>query len=178
MQDQKESNSKAMIFRKAERKDIDAIMEIIQEAQIALKEEHIDQWQNQYPNLESIGSDIDLGIGYVVENENGVIGTVAYSFDGDDNYLNPVSGSWKIDGDYAVIHRIAVQKSYQGLGISDFMMKELVELAQKKKVQSIRVDTHKENKKMQAYLARHEFKHVGVIRLKDGALREAFEKKI
>jgi Acetyltransferases len=167
-----------MIFRKAEHRDKEAIMDIIHQAQISLKEANIDQWQNQYPNLESIGNDIALGIGYVVEKEHEVVATVAYSFDGDDNYLHPVSGAWEINGGYAVIHRIAVQSQYQGRGISDFMMEEFVKLAQEKQVASIRVDTHKENKKMQSYLARHGFNRIGVIRLKDGALREAFEKKI
>lgn len=39
-----------MKFRKAAEKDINAIMNIINQAQNYFKEQGIDQWQNGYPN--------------------------------------------------------------------------------------------------------------------------------
>ena len=49
-----------MIFRKSDFKDIPEIMRIISSAQKYLKEKGIDQWQNNYPNSETIKEDIQI----------------------------------------------------------------------------------------------------------------------
>ena len=48
-----------MIFRKATETDLNAIMNIISQAQNYLKEQGIDQWQNGYPNRQTIKKDIE-----------------------------------------------------------------------------------------------------------------------
>ena len=48
-----------MNFRKAENSEISEIMKIIKAAQNYLKKEGIDQWQNNYPNSDTIKKDID-----------------------------------------------------------------------------------------------------------------------
>jgi len=167
-----------MIFRKATFEDVDSIMGIIIQAQEALKLAKIDQWQNQYPNVITIEEDIISEYGYVVEENHCIVATVAYSFDGDENYEKPVEGVWKTEKPYAVIHRIAVHQTYQGKGISLFLMQELTSLARERNMKAIRVDTHCDNIKMQTYLRKTGFDYMGIIRLKDGMLRDAFEKRI
>lgn len=43
-----------MEFKKSTEEDISNIMRIINEAQIYFKEQKINQWQNDYPNIETI----------------------------------------------------------------------------------------------------------------------------
>lgn len=43
-----------MELRKSSRSDIESIMKIIHQAQNYFKENGIDQWQNNYPNEETI----------------------------------------------------------------------------------------------------------------------------
>ena len=167
-----------MIFRRATELDIDAIMIIIQQAQEAFREAGISQWQNQYPNPERIQEDIANSYGYVVEEKHKIIATVAFSFDGDSNYLIPVEGLWQTKEPYAVIHRIAIHEHYQGKETSRFLMENLYTLAEEKEMQGIRVDTHTDNMKMKSYLKKNGFTFMGIIRLQDGALRDAFEKRI
>lgn len=164
-----------MKFRKATLQDSSAILEIVQEAQKALKEANIDQWQNGYPNEESIHSDINAGISYVVEKNNKVVATVAYLFEEDPNYITPLSGKWIGNQNYACIHRIAIKTQEKGSEVSSYLMEQLKQLALEKEVDSIRVDTHKDNFRMQRYLKKHGFIKIGVIALQDGALRDAFE---
>ena len=51
-----------MIFRKTEKKDIAGILEIIESAKERMKNMGLDQWQNGYPNENSIMEDVDKGI--------------------------------------------------------------------------------------------------------------------
>ena len=48
-----------MEFRKSRKSDIKEIINIIEEAQSYFKANGIDQWQNGYPNEESIMNDIE-----------------------------------------------------------------------------------------------------------------------
>ena len=47
-----------MNFRKSEPKDVNRILEIIEMAKEELKKMKLNQWQNGYPNRNSIESDI------------------------------------------------------------------------------------------------------------------------
>ena len=47
-----------MTFRKTEAADLDGVMEIVRQAQASLKARGIDQWQNGYPNENTLREDI------------------------------------------------------------------------------------------------------------------------
>ena len=49
-------------FRRANLNDLPNIMEIIRQAQVYLRSLKIDQWQNNYPNIETIISDINKNL--------------------------------------------------------------------------------------------------------------------
>lgn len=165
-----------MEFRKAVASDVQAIMKIIGEAQAYFKANGIDQWQNGYPNRETIKSDIEEGYGYVLEDEGVILGTVALSFDGEKNYDEIHDGQWLTQGKYAVIHRMAVAEGYKGRGISSTMMKNIEELCHKKGVRSIKIDTHKENLAMQGLIQKNNFRYCGIIFVEDQTARLAYEK--
>lgn len=68
-----------MEFRKSTKEDLTDIMAIIRDAQAYFKNNNIDQWQNGYPNEDSILSDIESKESYVLVDDNEIIGT-AYLF--------------------------------------------------------------------------------------------------
>lgn len=165
-----------MEFRRAVEADIHSIMEIISEAQAYFKEHGINQWQNNYPNLEIIKNDIDNKNGYVLLKDNIVIGTAAVSFDGEKTYDSIYNGKWLSSRKYAVIHRIAIENSFKGSGLSSGILKNIEKMCLNKDVHSIKVDTHKENISMQKFLQKNGFQYCGTIYLEDGNPRIAFEK--
>lgn len=167
-----------MIFRAAEILDIDGIMQIIGQAQEYMKSCEIDQWQNNYPNEESIKLDIDNKYGYILEDEGEIVSTGALSFDGEETYDTIYEGQWKTKSDalYGVIHRVAVANNRKGQGTAGILFGKLEEICVEKKRKSIRIDTHKDNKSMQAFLLKNGFIYCGIIYLKDGNERLAFEK--
>lgn len=165
-----------MEYRKTIEEDVSNIMEIIKQAQVYFKVQGINQWQNNYPNVEAIKKDIENGYGYVLLKDNSIIGTVAVSFDGEKTYDTIYEGQWKSNEEYAVIHRLAVGDKYKGMGVSSVIIKNIVATCLDRGVNSIRVDTHKENKSMQKLLKKNGFKYCGIIYLVDGNERVAFEK--
>lgn len=72
-----------MEFRKSKKSDIKEIINIIEEAQNYFKENNIDQWQDGYPNEESIINDIENGESYVLLKDNKIIATAYLSFAGE-----------------------------------------------------------------------------------------------
>lgn len=165
-----------MEFRKAKESDMNNIMEIIKQAQDYFKAQEIDQWQNNYPNIETIQKDIKDGYGYVLLKDYQIVGTVALSFDGEITYQNIYNGAWKCDRDYAVIHRIAVNDKHKGLGLASIIIQQIEKICQKQKINSIRIDTHKENISMQQLIKKNGFEYCGIIYLADKSERLAFEK--
>ncbi len=167
-----------MEFRKATKADASSIMSIIAQAQEYLKAQGIDQWQNNYPNLETVLNDIESKHGYVLLKDGAIVGTVAVSYDGEKTYEVIYDGQWLSDIDFAVVHRIAVDSAYKGSGLATEIFKHIEKLCLSKRFYSIRVDTHKQNKSMQRVLQKNGFYYCGIIYTADKAERVAFEKML
>ena len=165
-----------MEFRKAVEADAGSIMNIIRQAQDYFREHDIDQWQNNYPNLEILKNDISNKNGYVLVKDHIIVGTVTVIFGAEKSYESIYDGKWLSDLQYAVIHRIAVDSSYKGLGLSAVIVKNIEDICLKMGVHSIRVDTHRDNVSMQRMLQKNGFVYCGIIYLEGNAERIAFEK--
>lgn len=165
-----------MKFREAVKSDINAIMNIIKQAQEYLKIQGINQWQNNYPNVETIERDISNKNSYILLQNNIVVGTTAVIFGEDKNYNHIYDGSWISNDKYAAVHRIAVESDNKGFGLASVMLNNIETIALNKDVHSIRVDTHEKNKSMQKLLRKNNFQYCGIIYLEDGSKRLAFEK--
>lgn len=165
-----------MKFRKTTEKDINDVMKIIKQAQEYFKENNINQWQNNYPNFETIKTDIINGYSYVLLDNNTIVATAAISFDGEITYKNIYNGNWLSNDKYAVIHRVAVDSNLKGLGLSSEILKNVEKMCLEKNIHSIKIDTHEENLSMQKLLQKNNFQYCGVIYLEDKSRRIAFEK--
>ncbi|WP_455537802.1 GNAT family N-acetyltransferase [Terrisporobacter sp.] len=165
-----------MEFRQSVKSDIPKVMSIIKQAQAYFKENNIDQWQNGYPNEGIIDNDIKNEESYVMIKDGEVVATTVISFREELTYKDIIDGKWLTNGEYGVIHRIAVDNNYKGLGISHKIIKYAENLCLEQGVHSIKIDTHEENVPMQSLLKKNGFKYCGVIYLEDGAKRVAFEK--
>ena len=165
-----------MIFRKTTINDIKNVMEIISEAQEYFKRNGIDQWQNGYPNEESIKNDIESGESYVLLKNDKIIATAYLSFSGESDYDIIYEGKWISQGDYAVVHRVAVSSNIKGHGIAGELFKYIEKICLENNIKHIKIDTHRQNKSMQRFLSKNGFEYCGVIYLEDNSERIAFEK--
>ena len=165
-----------MEFRKSRKSDIKEIINIIEEAQSYFKANGIDQWQNGYPNEESIMNDIESDESYVLLKDDKVIATAYLSFSGESDYDVIYDGKWISQGDYAVVHRVAVSSNIKGHGVAGELSKYMEKICLENNIKHIKIDTHRQNQSMQRFLSKNGFEYCGVIYLEDDSERIAFEK--
>lgn len=164
-----------MILRKTKLNDVYRVMEIIDQAKQYFKNSGIDQWQEGYPNDETIQQDITNEEAYVLEDNGHILGTCMVTVHGEPTY-DVIDGKWLFDDDYICVHRIAVDNQYKGAGLASIILDQVV--AMYPAYRSIRMDTHKDNLSMQRFLTKYGFVYCGIITLQSGALRRAYEKRI
>ena len=165
-----------MEFRKMMPEDVPAVMEIIHQAQESLRLLGIDQWQNGYPDEETIRGDIARGYGYVLAEGKSVAATAAISLDGEPTYRVISGGRWPSSGTNGVIHRVAAAEDRRGRGLASELFRQASRICLENGVYTLRADTHRGNLPMQGALAKNGFCRCGVIFLADGSERLAYEK--
>lgn len=169
-----------MIFRKAEKSDLSQIERIIKDAVKFMGESGLDQWQNGYPAREDMERDIENGISYVLCDGDLVCGVCAVTAEPEDAY-NEIDGKWLNDEEYAVVHRSAVLGKVRGKGYGRALFAEIERHCAESGIKNIRIDTHRDNKPMQALLRAAGYEKCGVVTYPEeegGIVRDAFQKII
>ena len=150
-----------MEIRLAFPNEVDAIMQVMEDAKKCLAKSGSDQWQNGYPNADIIIDDIISGQAYV-----------AVTKSPEEAYEAIYEGSWQGEElEYLVFHRIAVAADVQGQGVAQTFLEGLIEGFD---YLDFRSDTHAQNKAMQHIFEKLGFQQVGKV-LVDGE-RLAYQK--
>lgn len=167
-----------MDFRKATKKDIDTIMQIISDARARIGKLGIDQWQYGYPTRDIVKEDIELERFYVGEEEGNILSVFVIVGDGEPTYDVIYNGEWLTEKNtYVAVHRIAVASHCVRRGIASKTFEFVTAYAISRGFSSIRIDTHEGNVPMRRMLEKNGFLHCGTIYLMDGEKRVAYEKK-
>ncbi|KAA5532151.1 GNAT family N-acetyltransferase [Taibaiella lutea] len=163
-----------LTLRKAHLSEKAIIWQILQDAIEQRKQEGSRQWQDGYPNELSIINDMEKGYAYVLTENETVLAYSAVIFDKEPAY-EIMEGKWLSDGDYLVVHRVAVSRHAKGKGIATRLFRQLESLCLQKQVYSIKVDTNFDNIPMLKILDRLGYTYCGEVYFRGGA-RKAFEK--
>lgn len=164
------------MLRHTNAKDIDSVLEIYKMASESLKNDGVDQWQNEGPNKSTLIMDMEMEYSYVLEENGEIKGTAAIIFDGEKTYDLIFNGNWLNEEEYCTIHRFAVNVNYRQEGNAGKMLKEIEKICLSKGVYNIRIDTHEDNFKMRNFLEKNGFLECGRIFLRNGDLRVAYQK--
>ena len=156
------------MIRKANIRDLNAIMDIVRDAQEALRELGIDQWQDGYPSVDVIREDIESGVGYLYTQADKVAGYAAIVLTGEDAYKQIDAHEWVTDEDYVVVHRLCVGKGFTRGGIALSLMTKAKELAVAAGYSGFRIDTHRGNVRMLTMMDKLGFEYRGIIRYESG----------
>lgn len=167
---------KDYIFRKAGLQDLSAIGQIFRDAVSRMLDEGKKQWTENYPTDVHALADINRGDGYILESEGRVAVYGAVIFTGEPAYSH-LRGKWLRDVPYVVVHRMAVAKEMQHMGIAGRFLASVERLAIQHGVDSFRVDTNFDNDRMLNLLKSCGFNYCGEITYESGD-RIAFEKEI
>lgn len=163
---------KKISIRKAVEHDLDNLMRIFDTArQFMVRSGNPNQWINGYPQRELIAGEIESGHCYVCESETGqVVATFCFIPGPDPTYSYIENGDWPDNRPYYVIHRLASDGTCKGIAklCFDWCFS---------RYPCLRVDTHAENKVLQHLLAENGFRRCGIIYLKNGSPRIAYQKE-
>ena len=167
--------------RHAQQKDYEALLPLIRHAQQRIAKLGIDQWQDGYPEPELIQEDINLGRGWVFDDE-GKVASYAVLLAGKEPVYDALDGKWLTAGDnYLTIHRMAIDDDWCGKGLSVQMIDFAAELARKQGLLSVRADTHRGNLAMRGLLEKCGFSYCGEVVYEVTAgdpIRVAYEKLV
>lgn len=163
-----------MILRKATPSEIPAIWKILQQAIARRKADGSEQWQDGYPNEQSIQSDLANGSAYVLVDEDQIIAYAAIIFGIEPAYTD-IQGKWLTNSDYVVVHRVATSDEAIGKGVATHLFKLIEDLALDSNVFSIKVDTNFDNLAMLRILAKLDYVYCGEVFFR-GSARKSFEK--
>ena len=143
-------------IRKAVMDDLPLVMKLIQQGrEKMIASGNPNQWSAAHPSRKKITQDIVQGYSYLLCEDG-----PTYS------YIE--GGSWIDDRPYHVIHRVASADGIHGV------MADIIGYCSSF-ASSIRIDTHADNRSMQAALSRLGFVYCGVIYLENGDSRQAYQ---
>lgn len=156
------------MIRRANKNDLISIMPIYEAAKMKMRADgNMHQWSDKYHDEETLLADIARGELYLACADNEIYGVFMLSFSGEETYKE-IQGEWFNDEPYAVIHRIASRGKGRNL------LKDAIDFAFAK-TDNIRIDTHEDNNIMRTLLNKLGFAYTGIIHLKNGDERRAYQ---
>ena len=166
-----------MKIRKATWEDLSEILAIYARARRFMEENgNPTQWGKDWPPETAVRSDIENGHGYVAAEETDpgtrgkVLAVCHYRFGPDtEETYRVIDGAWKREGPYGVIHRIAGDGERHGVFRAALAYAEGI-------TGHLRIDTHRDNRTMRRLIGEAGFRECGVIRVRNGSPRIAYEK--
>lgn len=165
-----------LTFRMANESDIESILEIYLEGAEALKADGVDQWQGQYvPSFKDIDEHLGIDL-YVLEYHKRIVSTACLVEGIDEDYEN-IDGKWNTSIPYISIHKVATSNKYKKQSFAKKMMSYIENFAKRKRM-DLRIDTHKDNKKMRNFIMSCGYKYTGEVILQGDLERLAYDKKV
>lgn len=165
-----------LIFRMANESDRESILEIYLDGAEALKTDGVDQWQGQYvPSFKDVDEHLGVDL-YVLEYHRKIVSTVCLVEGIDEDYEN-INGKWNTSLPYISIHKVATSNEYKKQSFAKKMMYYVENFAKRKKM-DLRIDTHKDNKKMRNFILSCGYKYTGEVILQGELERLAYDKKV
>ena len=152
--------------------DLPALMALYDQGRQIMRESgNLRQWTGGYPSEELVREDIGRGHSYAcLDGQGEAVGTFAFIPGKDPTYTYIYEGAWLDDvRPYATIHRLASRPEVHGVAAA------CLEWCFRR-VPNLRADTHRDNRIMQHILLKHGFRYCGIIFLKNGDERLAYQK--
>lgn len=157
---------------RAETVDLEEILGIYSDAREFMRQNgNSGQWQYTYPDIDTVKEDIAQRNLYKVTDNGKILAVFFFRIGEDETYIKIYNGSWLNQNPYGAIHRVAVSKDAHGRGIAKICFDYCFEI-----INNIKIDTHRDNIPMQKALLKSGFKECGIIYLKNGDSRVAFQR--
>lgn len=163
------------LITKANINYLNEIITVLKDTIVSMNAQGLYQWNENYPNENTIVSDIDKEELFVKVEDDSVKGFVVLNQFEDKEY-NILD--WNSTKDNSlVIHRLCVSPKFQGSGVAKEIMEFTHKYAKDNGFEYIRLDTSVNNKRSIAVYEKHGYSNVGVITTEKGEYA-CFEKHL
>jgi len=163
-------------FRPAKYSEASQIWQILKDAIQRRKKDGSNQWQDGYPNMEVLKRDIERKIGFVLTQNDTIIGYTAVIINDEPDYTN-IEGRWLTNQDFIVYHRVAISAKFLAKGMGKKMMKFIEEYALSKNIYSLKADTNHDNIPMIKNFEKLGYSFCGIVYIRQSP-RRAYEKAL
>lgn len=127
------------------------------------------QWGADYPPPQLLERDIRQGNCRVcLDREGNLCGVFVLILGEDPTYRHIEEGAWLNGAPYGTLHRIASDGTVPGVFAAALAYSRSV-------ISNLRIDTHADNRVMQALILNSGFRRCGIIRTADGSPRIAYQ---
>jgi ribosomal protein S18 acetylase RimI-like enzyme len=151
-----------MHIRLATENDLPALMGLVRRVVPLMRAAGNLQWDQNYPNETVFQRDIDLGQLWVAEVDTNIAGVAAVTMDQEPDYAQL---GWDIEVPAVVVHRLAVDPAFRGLGAAGALMQKAEEVAIERSLTVLRVDTNTQNEATQRLFPKLGYQLAGEISL-------------
>lgn len=159
-----------LTIRRAREQDLEVMMELYRKArQFMADHGNPDQWPSSYPSRDMVEQDIRSGYMYACVSGERIAAVFYYRAGEEPDYRIITGGRWLNQEPYGVVHRITSDGSVKGAG--SFCLEWAW-----RRCGNLKIDTHKDNRVMQGLLKKNGFSYCGIIHLKNGEERLAYQK--
>lgn len=149
------------MIKPSEPSDLKEIKSLTEACAIAMQEKDIYQWNEHYPSLEKLETDIEKAELFILKEDNKILGIVVLTDLMDEEYV-PVQ--WLTEsGNNLYIHRLATHPSVWGKGYGQQLMDFAESFARENKFTSVRLDTFSKNKRNQQFYESRGYQKLGDI---------------
>lgn len=153
-----------MTIRKAYKEDLIKIMKMYESCVAGMIKNGIDQWDDTYPDTQTIAQDLENQTYYVAEDKEVIVGGINIDKNQDLTYLDV---NWEdTSSEFLVVHRLAVKEEFWNKKIGKNLMLFTEKMAIKRGLKSIRLDTYSENLKAMDFYIKLGYRKLGAINLK------------
>lgn len=142
--------------------ELEAILAMTRACGKHMRENGIDQWDENYPDLERLSNDIRTETLFAYRENNEVIGIIVLNETQDEEYAE-INWSTSESDKNIVVHRLAVHPTYQGKGIARKLMDFAEDWARTNDYDAIRLDTFSQNPRNQRFYSNRGYADLGPV---------------
>ncbi len=161
-------------FISAKPEDLEEIWSLIQDAIARRKADGSNQWQDGYPNPDILLKDISKNQGFVLKDNNSIIGYAAVLINDEPQY-DDIDGEWITKDDFVVYHRVAIATEFLGQGYAKKLIERIHSYALDNDINSVKADTNFDNPAMMKIFEKLGYQYCGEVQI-NGSPRRAYEK--
>jgi GNAT superfamily N-acetyltransferase len=169
------NSSGGLCMRKAQSKELPALLALAAQCATHMKAAGIDQWDEIYPNEFILSRDLQGYTLYVCESQNTLLGYFVLNAEQDPTYA---AVSWRLqEAPIGVIHRLMVTPQSQGRGLAKMMMEFAENEARSLGYRVLRLDAFTKNPRALGLYDKLGYQRVGFVQLRKGEF-VCFEKSL